>query len=52
MVRRPAPLIAFVRLVKERFGIGVFSDGGIDLLAGHAFLYFRVVGNRFLPPKL
>src|SRR6266851_2538460 len=34
-----------VRLVVEGFLVGVFGDGGVDLLAGHAFADFGVVGD-------
>ena len=38
-------LVVLVGLVVERLGVGVAGDGGVDLLAGHAFLDVRVVGD-------
>ena len=38
-------LVVFVGLVVERFGFGVAGDGRVDLLARHAFLDVRVVGD-------
>ena len=36
-----------VGLVVERFLVGVAGDGGVDLLAGHAFADFGIVGDGF-----
>ncbi len=39
-------LVVLVRLVVERFGVGVAGDGRVDLLARHPFVDIRVVGDR------
>ena len=39
------PLVVLVRLVEERLGLGVPGDRRVDLLARHAFLDVRVVGD-------
>ena len=41
----PDALLVLVGLVVERLGLGVAGDGGVDLLAGHALLDVRVVGD-------
>jgi hypothetical protein len=43
----PHGLVVFIGLVVERFGVGVAGDGGVDLLARHALLDIRVVGDGF-----
>jgi hypothetical protein len=41
----PNSALVFIGLIKERLGLGVAADGGVDLGAGHAFADVGIVGD-------